>query len=153
MNQTIIFNTNIEELEIFAKKLAAITKASDIILLQGELGTGKTTFARFWINAFCRKNKIPTPILVKSPTFPIMNSYDLGDYEVYHYDLYRLKNTKELQELDIYENFKNNISIIEWPEILMKRLKKKNYYFIKFSFVNDSTRKIKVNHSIERIYF
>ena len=82
-----------------------------------------------------------------------MNSYDLGDYEVYHYDLYRLKNTKELQELDIYENFKNNISIIEWPEILMKKLKKKNYYFIKFSFVNDSTREITINHSFKRIYF
>ena len=82
-----------------------------------------------------------------------MNSYDLGDYEVYHYDLYRLKNTKELQELDIYENFKNNISIIEWPEILMKKLKKKNYYFIKFSFVNDSTREIIINHSFKRIYF
>ena len=88
MNQTIIFNTNLEELEIFAKKLATITKASDIILLQGELGTGKTTFARFWINSFCRKNKIPTPILVKSPTFPIMISYDLKKIEIFHYDLY-----------------------------------------------------------------
>ena len=82
MNQTIIFNTNIEELEIFAKKLATITKASDIILLQGELGTGKTTFARLWINALYHKAGIPPPSSIKSPTFPIMISYDLKNYEV-----------------------------------------------------------------------
>ena len=153
MNQAITFNTNLQKLSTFAEKLALINKPSDIILLQGELGTGKTTFTRFWINSLYRKKNILPPPSIKSPTFPIMNSYDLGDYEVYHYDLYRLKNTKELYELDIYENFENNISIIEWPEILMKRLIKKNYYFIKFSFVNSNTRKIRINHSIERIYF
>ena len=153
MNQAITFNTNLQKLSTFAGKLALINKPSDIILLQGELGTGKTTFTRFWINALYRKKKILPPSFIKSPTFPIMNSYDFGDYEVYHYDLYRLKNTKELQELDIYENFKNNISIIEWPEILIKRLKKENYYFIKFSFVDSSTRQIVINHSIEKIYF
>ena len=152
MNQTIIFNVNIEELEIFAKKFAAIIKSSDIILLQGELGTGKTTFARFWINAFSRKNKIPTPIVVKSPTFPIMISYDLKKIEIFHYDLYRLKNTEELKELNLFENFPNNISIIEWPEILMKELEKLSYYSIKFSFVDNNTRQIKLAHSTKRIY-
>ena len=153
MNQAITFNTNLQKLSTFAEKLALINKPSDIILLQGELGTGKTTFTRFWINALYRKKKILPPSFIKSPTFPIMNSYDLGNYEVYHYDLYRLKNIKELQELDIHENFKNNLTIIEWPEILMKILKNKNYYFIKFSFVNDSTREITINHSFKRIYF
>jgi tRNA threonylcarbamoyladenosine biosynthesis protein TsaE len=153
LNQAITFNTNLQKLSTFAEKFALISKPSDIILLQGELGTGKTTFTRFWINALYRKKKIPPPFSIKSPTFPIMISYDLGDYEVYHYDLYRLKNTKELSELNIYENFTNNISIIEWPEILIKSLEKKNYYFIKFSFVNKTTRKIKFYNSIEKIYF
>ena len=153
MNQAITFNTNLQELNIFAEKLSVINKPSDIILLQGELGTGKTTFARLWINALYHKAGIPPPSSIKSPTFPIMISYDLKNYEVYHYDLYRLRNNKELQEIDIFENFTKNISIIEWPEILMKGLEKKNYYSIKFSFVDSSTRQIELNHSTEKIYF
>ena len=153
MDQVITFNTNLSKLRTFAEKLAIINKPSDIILLQGEIGSGKTTFVRFWINSLCRKKKIIPPSSIKSPNFPIMISYDLGEYEVYHYDLYRLKNSNELHELTIFENFTNNISIIEWPEILLKRLKKKKYYFIKFSFVNNTTRKIKFYNSIEKIYF
>ena len=125
-----------------------MNKPSDIVLLQGELGTGKTTFARMLINALCHKMKIVPPTSIKSPTFPIMISYDLKEYELYHYDLYRLKKNKELQELDIFENFRNNISIIEWPEILIKELKEESYYFINFSFVDSGTRKIQMNHSI-----
>ena len=153
MKQAITFNTNLQKLNTFAEKLALISKPSDIILLQGELGTGKTTFTRFWINALYRKKKIIPPSSIKSPTFPIMISYDLIKYELYHYDLYRLKNNKELQELDIFENFTNNISIIEWPEILMKELQRKNYYYIKFSFVNSDTRQIQIHHSIQKINF
>ena len=153
MNQTIIFNVNLEELNTLAIKFAAINKPSDIILLQGELGVGKTTFARFWINAFYNKMKIPIPLFIKSPTFPIMINYDLKKYELYHYDLYRLKSAEELHELNIFENFTNNISIIEWPEILMKKLEKKDYYIIKFSFLDDNTRHIEFNHSVEKIYF
>ena len=153
MNQTLTFNTNLKELNIFAKKLAIINKPSDIILLQGELGTGKTTFARFFINALHYNMKITPPASIKSPTFPIMISYDLKKYELYHYDLYRLKKNKELQELDIFENFKNNISIVEWPEILMKELEGEKYYFINFSFVDSNTRNIQINHSIYKINF
>ena len=82
-----------------------------------------------------------------------MISYDLKEYELYHYDLYRLRKNKELQELDILENFKNNISIVEWPEILVKELEGKNYYSINFSFVDSVTRKIEINHSIYKINF
>ena len=153
MNPILTFDTNLQGLDTFAKKLAAINKPSDIVLLQGELGTGKTTFARMLINALCHKMKIIPPTSIKSPTFPIMISYDLKEYELYHYDLYRLKKNKELQELDIFENFKNNISIVEWPEILMKELEGENYYFINFSFVDSNTRNIQINHSIYKINF
>ena len=152
MNQTITFNANLEELNIFAKKLAIINKPSDIILLQGELGVGKTTFARLWINAIYHKMKILPPISIKSPAFPIMISYDLKKYEIYHYDLYRLNNINELDELSIFENFTNNISIIEWPTILMKELENKSYYSINFSFLNNNIRKIKINHSTENFF-
>ena len=152
-DRAITFNTNLQKLSTFAEKLAAINKPSDIILLQGELGTGKTTFTRFWINALYQKKKISPPFSIKSPTFPIMISYNLNDYEVYHYDLYRLTNSKELHELDIFENFAQNITIIEWPEIVMKKLKKERCYIIKFLFKNVSTRQIIFNHSIENINF
>ena len=151
MDQIITFKTNLQELNKFAEKLAEINNPSDIILLKGELGVGKTTFTRFLINALHRKMKISLPSSIKSPTFPILITYDLKDYEIYHYDLYRLKNVKELYEFDMFENFKNNISIIEWPEILINELKKENYYYIKFSFVNNSIREIKFNHNNKNI--
>ena len=153
MSKEITFNANLQQLNKFAENLAAINKPSDIILLQGELGTGKTTFTRFWINALYQKKKISPPFSIKSPTFPIMISYNLNDYEVYHYDLYRLTNSKELHELDIFENFAQNITIIEWPEIVMKKLKKERCYIIKFLFKNVSTRQIIFNHPIENINF
>ena len=118
MNQSITFNTNLQKLSTFAEKLALINKPSDIILLQGELGTGKTTFTRFWINALYRKKKALPPSSVKSPTFPIMISYDLGDYEVYHYDLYRLKSGKDISQLGMFEASNNHIKIVEWPELI-----------------------------------
>ena len=152
MNQAISFSANLQELKTFADKLSVINKPSDIILLQGDIGTGKTTFTRMWINALHYKAGITPPSSIKSPTFPIMISYDLKQYEVYHYDLYRLRNSKELQELDIFENFTKNILIIEWPELLMKELEKKNYYLIKFSFTDSSTRQIELNHSKEKIH-
>ena len=65
MNQAITFNTNLQKLSTFAEKLALINKPSDIILLQGELGTGKTTFTRFWINALYRKKKYSHHLLLK----------------------------------------------------------------------------------------
>ena len=152
MNQKITFNANLKELNIFAEKLATINKPSDIILLQGELGTGKTTFTRFWINSLHRIMKIPFSSFIKSPTFPIMISYDLIKYEIHHYDLYRLKTVHELNEIGIFENVSNNILIIEWPEILMKVLENKDYYFIKFSFVDSSTRQIELKHSTKSVY-
>ena len=153
MNQILTFNANLHELNVFAKKLATINKPSDIILLKGELGTGKTTFARYLINALFHKIKIAPPTSIKSPTFPIMISYDLKKYELYHYDFYRLKKNIELYELDVFENFANNISIIEWPEILINELVNKNYYHIKFSFIDSDTRKIQINHSFQKINF
>ena len=151
MDKAITYKTNLQELNKFAEKLAAIYIPSDIILLKGELGVGKTTFTRFLINSLHHKKKISLPTSIKSPTFPILITYDLKDYEIYHYDLYRLKSVKELYELDMFENFKNNISIIEWPEILINELKKENYYYIEFSFVNKITREIKLNHNNKNI--
>ena len=77
MYQIITFKTNLEGLNKFAEKLAAICIPSDILLIKGELGVGKTTFTRFLINSLHHKKKISLPTSIKSPTFPILITYDL----------------------------------------------------------------------------
>ena len=101
---------NLEDLEILAKNLIKELKKGSIVCLKGELGAGKTTLARFIINSFYDLKKIKKPTSIKSPSFPIMINYTLKNFEVFHYDLYRLKNINELQELNIIENLKKNIT-------------------------------------------
>ena len=101
--------TDLKKLEIIAKKLATNSSFNDIYLLNGKLGTGKTTFARFFINAIFDINLIKRPNSIKSPSFPIMINYSVKNFEIFHYDLYRLKDKNELQELDIFENLKKNM--------------------------------------------
>ena len=95
--------------------------------------------------------KIIQPKSIKSPTFPIMISYDLTKYELYHYDFYRLKSFLELKELGIFENFKENISIIEWPEILLRQKYLNSYYLIRFKIENLNLRKIKIIHTDKKL--
>ena len=138
---------NLEELEFISKKLALESKVGNIYLLEGNLGTGKTTFARFFINALYDKEKIIRPDTIKSPSFPLMINYPLINYEIYHYDLYRLKKINELTELEFFEFYKQNISIVEWPDLIINNFKLINYYFIKFKLLNINKRLITIEHS------
>ena len=139
--------TNLKQLEVIAKKLASKSSIGDIYLLSGELGTGKTTFIRFFIySMFVRYlNKKPDPI--KSPSFPIMINYPLKNFEIFHYDLYRLKNENEIQELNIIENLKKNITLIEWPQMVINSLGIDNYFLIDLKIVNSRERIIKITHT------
>ena len=147
MNNSIRFYTNLTKLKNFASKLAKRSAPNDIILLQGDLGSGKTTFARFFIIEIYNKMKIVEPKFIKSPTFPIMISYDFKEYELYHYDFFRLQSYIELIELNFFENIKKNVSIIEWPEILLEKKFLKNYYLITFRIENINLHSIEVTHS------
>ena len=138
---------NLEELESISKKLALESKVGNIYLLEGNLGTGKTTFARFFINALYDKEKIIRPDTIKSPSFPLMINYPLINYEIYHYDLYRLKKINELTELEFFEFYKQNISIVEWPDLIINNFKLINYYIIKFKLLNINKRLITIEHS------
>ena len=138
---------NLEELEFISKKLALESKVGNIYLLEGNLGTGKTTFARFFINALYDKEKIIRPDTIKSPSFPLMINYPLINYEIYHYDLYRLKKINELTELEFFEFYKQNISIVEWPDLIINNFKLINYYIIKFKLLNINKRLITIEHS------
>ena len=137
---------DISEIESLALKLSNNLKVGDILFLKGELGSGKTTFSRFIINNLHVKKKILKPDSINSPTFPILLSYNLNSYEIHHYDFYRIKSLKEVEELDFFENFKNSISIIEWPEILINFPFKEKHYLINLGLYSETKRKINIKY-------
>jgi tRNA threonylcarbamoyl adenosine modification protein YjeE len=115
-----------------AELLSAHLKKADTLLLKGDLGSGKTTFAQFLIRAL-----IPTVSNVQSPTFNIVNSYEDKKHTVSHLDLYRLKHQDELLEIGLEEFLYNGITIIEWPE-LAENIIHKNKITISFNNHFDS---------------
>ena len=108
---------SLEQLYSFSKKVADKLKEKDCIFLTGEIGVGKTTFTRFLINYLQKKEGLnPTEVL--SPTFNLLYEYDLKKYKIMHYDLYRLKNEKEVNNLHIFQENEDAIKIIEWPSLI-----------------------------------
>ena len=95
-----------------AARISALAAAGDIIALKGDLGAGKTTFARGFIRARGGLEEVP------SPTFTLVQIYELGAAAVWHFDLYRVTSPEEAWELGIEDAFSEGISLIEWPEHL-----------------------------------
>ena len=136
---------DLKGLESFCEDVSLNLKVGDIICLSGELGSGKTTFARSLINSIYKKNKLEKPISIKSPSFPILLTYEVNEFEIFHYDLYRISNISELIEINIFEELNNSITLIEWPEIILDSLKDYNFYSINLTITNEDTRNIKHN--------
>ena len=90
-------------------------------------------------------NNLPKPSSITSPTFPILITYELNSSQIYHYDLYRVKSLKELEELDFFENLNNNITFIEWPEMLISLPLNKNHYLINLDMISETKRKINIS--------
>ena len=137
---------DISEIESLALKFTNNLKVGDILFLKGELGSGKTTLSRFIINNLHIKKNILKPDSINSPTFPVLITYNLNSYEIHHYDFYRVKSVKEVEELDFFENFKNSISIIEWPEILIDLPFKEKHYQINLGLYSATKRKINIQY-------
>ena len=108
---------SLEDTQNLSIKISKIVGVGDIIFLHGEIGVGKTTFVRFFINHLENKNEIKNSDVL-SPTFNIVYDYDIGDIKILHYDLYRLKNYRDISQLGVFETSKDNIKIIEWPELI-----------------------------------
>ncbi len=106
-----------KKLEEFAKSLTLKINKGDILYLYGEMGVGKTTFAKFFIQKL-QLNFDKKITEVTSPTFNILNEYIFENFIVKHYDLYRLKSENELKDLNLFENIENDILLIEWPQII-----------------------------------
>jgi len=113
---------SLEDTQNFSKKISKIISAGDIIFLYGEIGTGKTTFVRFFINYLESTNGIKNSDVL-SPTFNIVYDYDVGNMKILHYDLYRLKNYKDISHLGMFETSNDSIKIVEWPELIESKPK------------------------------
>ena len=144
--------TDLKQLELIAKTLAGKSLPGNIYLLNGELGAGKTTFIRFFIYSIFACNLIKKPNSIKSPSFPIMINYPLKNFEVFHYDLYRLIDANELKELNINENLKGNITLIEWPQMIINSSQIDNYFFINLKIITPNERMIEITHTHNKNY-
>ncbi len=133
---------NLLEVEKFSKKFSKKIKLSNIILLMGDLGSGKTTIIRFLIKNIYLINNKTCPKIIPSPSFSILQTYNLKKFTINHYDFYRIYKIQEIYELGFLESLDNNITFIEWPEIIMPLISNYKYNIIKIKIVDNFTRKI-----------
>ena len=108
---------SLDQLNQISLKIISKIKKEDCILLFGEIGVGKTTLSRALINNLQNQNNVDETE-VQSPTFNIVYEYEIGEFKIMHYDLYRLKTERDIQQLGIFEQSINNIKVIEWAEIV-----------------------------------
>ena len=132
----------LEDTQNFSKNISKIISAGDIIFLYGEIGVGKTTFVRFVINHLESKKGIKNSEVL-SPTFNIVYDYDVGNLKILHYDLYRLKNYKDISQLGMFETSNDSIKIVEWPELVESKPKDRVDIQFKYSKLINS-RKVKI---------
>ena len=132
----------LEDTQNFSRNISKIISAGDIIFLYGEIGVGKTTFVRFFINHLENKNKIKNSEVL-SPTFNILYDYEVGNIKILHYDLYRLKNYKDISQLGMFETSNDSIKIVEWPELIESKPKDRVDIQFQYSKLKDS-RKVEI---------
>jgi len=131
-----------KETEELASAFLKKIKPGYFIFLYGEIGVGKTTFIRYLINQFQKLNKLEITE-VTSPTFNLLNEYQINDFKINHYDLFRLKSTEEIKNLDLFEDNKNTITLVEWPQIIKE--KPKNLIELVFEYGKDhKTRSVQI---------
>ena len=124
--------SSLKDLHKFTNKISEIILPGDYLFLFGEIGVGKTTFARQLINVFELKNNIKKSE-VPSPTFNILFEYELKDFIIKHYDLYRIKNEEEIKNLELFEIEEKNITLIEWPELIKNKPRNRIDLFFKYT--------------------
>jgi len=128
--------------EFISKKFSNYIKKGDIIFFYGEIGVGKTTFIKYLINNLQNKSKLNLTE-IPSPTFNIVNEYKIDEIIINHYDLFKLKDPKELYNIGLFENSSEAVTLVEWPEIISN--KPKNTIELYFSYENDfKERKLKI---------
>ena len=120
-NDQIILSTEKKTEELANKFIDKLT-LGDVVFLYGEIGVGKTTFVRYLINGFQRVNNLKMTE-VTSPTFSLINEYEIKRSKINHYDLFRIKSLDEIRNLDLFDDRLNSITLVEWPQIINKKPK------------------------------
>ena len=133
------------DLAKISNKIKKILSPGDAVFLYGQIGVGKTTFARILINDYENQKKIKKSEVL-SPTFNIVFQYDIKDFTIEHYDLYRLKNENEIKNIGLFENLEESIKIVEWPELIKDKPINRNDLFFKYTKdMNERILTIKTN--------
>jgi tRNA threonylcarbamoyl adenosine modification protein YjeE len=131
---------SLEHLQTISKKIADKISKKDCVFLIGEIGVGKTTFTRSLINYFQKKEGVEqTQVL--SPTFNLLYEYDIKKIKIMHYDLYRIKNAKELNQLGIFNENLTSIKIIEWPQLIETNVTDRLEIYLSYAS-NENERKL-----------
>ena len=123
-----------KQTEELANKFTKKLKPGNVVFLYGEIGVGKTTFIRYLINKFQKDNKLEITE-VTSPTFNLLNQYQINQIKIDHYDLFRLKSAEETKNLDLFEDNTNTVTLIEWPQIIKE--KPNNLIELNFEYEKD----------------
>lgn len=139
MNHFQFISKNENDTKDFAQKFASQLEKKDVIVLTGDLGSGKTKFVEGILSYFNLENEI------SSPTFTIVNEYQKNDTNIYHFDVYRLEDSSEFYEIGGEEYFENGICLIEWGELIEDALPD-DYIKITFSrnLENENIRNISI---------
>jgi tRNA threonylcarbamoyladenosine biosynthesis protein TsaE len=132
--------TNSEKIDIsledktseLAKSFSRTLHKGDVVYFNGEMGVGKTTFIRHLINNLQQLNKIKVTE-VTSPTFNLVNEYDVGNFIIQHYDLYRLTNYREIKNIGLFESKEEIVTLIEWPEKIKETIDNKIDLFFEYN--------------------
>ena len=109
-----------ETTKVLAESFQNFLQGGEILFLYGEMGVGKTTFIKYLINGFQKINNLKMTE-VTSPTFNLLNVYEINQFKINHYDLFRLKHSEEVKNLDIFDDLDNTITLIEWPQIIEEK--------------------------------
>ena len=127
-----------------AKNFSNYLTGGEALFLYGEIGVGKTTFVKYLINQIQIEKKLKITE-VTSPTFNLLNEYEVDNLVIKHYDLFRLKDESEIKNLDLFDKNENIITLIEWPELINKGNFKKTIDLL-FNYENElNNRSIKID--------
>jgi len=145
--------SSIRELGKIADKIKKILLPGDVVFLHGEIGVGKTTFARLLINGFENEKKLKKSEIL-SPTFNIVFEYEIKEFTIKHFDLYRLKNSNDIKNVGLFENLEQSITLIEWPELIINKPENRFDLFFKYEEdYNERSLIIKTNGRLKNHEF
>ena len=145
--------SSIRELGKIADKIKKILSPGDVVFLYGEIGVGKTTFARLLINGFENEKKLKKSEVL-SPTFNIVFEYEIKEFTIKHFDLYRLKNSNDIKNVGLFENLEQSITLIEWPELIINKPENRFDLFFKYAEdYNERSLIIKTNGRLKNHEF